>query len=281
MCSLGLGAIGEPAVAHTIEPAFEAMGVPDALLHPVAFVIALAIVVYLHVVVGEMVPKNLAIAGPERSAMILGPPMAAIVVLLKPLVVGLNMIANGVLRLLRVTPREEVATAFTREEVAGMVDESRGEGLLDERSYDLVEKTIGFTQRDVTSVLLSIETLATIPRDALMAEVERRCVETGFSRFPVTGTSGDLIGFVHIKDVLDTYPDRLEHANVSKWVRPMATIRSSSVLQDALISLQRKGTHLGRVVDDEGTDLGVIALEDVIEELVGEIRDSAQDQAVR
>ena len=113
-CSLGLGAVGEPAVAHLLEPGFHALGVPDAWLHPVAFVVAMSIVVYLHVVLGEMVPKNLAIAGPERSALLLGPPMMAVVWVLKPVVVVLNAIANGLLRLVRVEPKDEVSSVFTR-----------------------------------------------------------------------------------------------------------------------------------------------------------------------
>jgi len=275
ICSLGLGALGEPAVAHLIEPAFEALGMPAQLLHPVAFVIAMSIVVYLHVVIGEMVPKNLAIAGPERAALVLGPPMVAIVMVLKPLVVALNMIANGTLRLMRVEPKGEVESAFTREQVAGMVDESRGEGLLGPRSYELLAKTLGFTERTVASALLPIDKVATVPRGGTLADVERRCVETGFSRFPVTG-GADLVGYIHIKDILDTEPERLDHVKLDKWIHPMATLRPTSLLHDAFITLQKRGTHLGRVVDDDGNPLGVVALEDVIEELVGEIRDAGQ-----
>src|SRR5688572_6361612 len=118
VCSLGLGAVGEPAVAHLLEPVFHALHVPDEFLHPVAFVVAMSIVVYLHVVLGEMVPKNIALAGPERAAIVLGPPMMAVVTLLGPVIVGLNAVANGTLRLLRVEPRDEVSSTFTREEVA-------------------------------------------------------------------------------------------------------------------------------------------------------------------
>src|SRR5690606_27344967 len=130
MCSLGLGAIGEPAVAHLIEIPLERVGISGPALHVVAFAIALSIVVYLHMVVGEMVPKNIAIAGPERSAMILGPPLYFVVAVLKPLIVTLNLVANGVLRLLRVTPTEEVASSFSADEVAAFIAQSREEGIL-------------------------------------------------------------------------------------------------------------------------------------------------------
>jgi CBS domain containing-hemolysin-like protein len=275
MASLGLGAIGEPAVAHLIEPGLHALHVPESLLHPVAFVLALSIVVYLHVVLGEMVPKNIAIAGPERSALLLGPPMMLVVWLLKPVVVSLNAIANVVVRLLRIEPKDEVASAFTREEVAAMVDESRGEGLLEPDEYDRLAGALGFTERTVTDVLLPTRDLVTVPQRATGAEVEEVCAETGFSRFPVESPSGELVGYLHIKDVLETDPERRERPVEDKWIRPFATVRPGDVLHDSLSRLRSRGAHMGRVVDDDGQVLGLVALEDVLEELVGEIRDAA------
>jgi CBS domain containing-hemolysin-like protein len=271
-CSLGLGAIGEPAVAHLIEPVMHDLGVPDGLLHPIAFAIALSIVVYLHVVLGEMVPKNLAIAGPERAALILGPPMMVVVTILRPVVFVLNAIANTVLRLMRVEPRDEVSSAFTRDEVASMLEESREEGLLEGQEYDRLASTLGFTERTVERVILAPETLVTVARGCPVTEVEEACAETGFSRFPVD-RDGELIGYIHVKDVLDTDPhpdDRLE----DKWLRTFATVRPGTQLHEALSVLRGRGAHMGRVVDDEGRMLGLVTLEDVLEELVGEIRDA-------
>ena len=275
VASLGLGALGEPAVAHLLEPVFEDLNVPENLLHPVSFVVAMTIVVYLHVVLGEMVPKNIALAGPERSALVLGPPMMLVVTVLKPVVVALNAIANAVLRLMRVEPKDEVTSAFTREEVAALVDQSRGEGLLPENEYDRLSGALGFTERTVTSVLMRAEDLSTVRRGATVAEVEEVCASTGYSRFPVAAEDGGLMGYLHIKDVLETDPARRQRAVDDKWVRPFATVRPHDVLHDALETLQRKGAHMGRVVDDEGTVLGLVTLEDVLEELVGEIRDAA------
>lgn len=275
VASLGLGAVSEPAVAHLLEPAFHALGLPDNMLHPVAFVVAMSIVVYLHVVLGEMVPKNIALAGPERAALVLGPPMMVVVTVLKPVVVALNAVANAILRLLRVQPKGEVTSAFTREEVAALVDESRGEGLLPENEYDRLSGALGFTEQTVMSVLMAPADLTTITRGARVAEVEQVCAATGFSRFPVTSDGGDLVGYLHIKDVLETDPERRERPVDDKWVRPFATVRPGDVLHDALEALQRRGAHMGRVVEDDGTVLGLVTLEDVLEELVGEIRDAA------
>ena len=282
-CSLGLGAIAEPAIAHLIEPWLHAVHVPDQLLHPIAFVIALALVVYLHVVLGEMVPKNIALAGPERAALILGPPMMLVVTVLKPLVVLLNAIANGLLRLVGVQPKNEVSSAFTRDEVSAMVDESRHEGMIEDREYDRLAGALDFTERTVERVLLAPSTLVTVARGALVSEVEQRCAETGFSRFPVRSTvrsadssSGwELLGYLHIKDVLDVDPTAADRPIEDKWLRPFATVPAGAPLHEALTILQRRGAHVGRVVHPDGSLVGLITLEDVLEELVGEIRDAA------
>jgi CBS domain containing-hemolysin-like protein len=278
ICSLGLGAVGEPAIAHLIEPGIHALGVPDAFLHPIAFLIALTLVTYLHVVLGEMVPKNIAIAGPERSAMVLGPPMLGVVTVLKPLIVVLNAAANGILRLMRVEPKDELTSAFTREEVAALVEESRGEGLLEADEYDRLAGALGFTEKTVASVLMPTDTLTVVRRGSTAAEVEALCAATGFSRFPVAGADGDLVGYLHIKDVLEPDEERRERPVDDKWVRPFAPVTADESLHDALETLQRRGAHMARVVDTAGTTLGLATLEDVLEELVGEIRDAAHHE---
>lgn len=282
ICTLGLGAIGEPAVAHLLSPLFALLQVPAVMVHPISFVLALVIVVTLHVVVGEMVPKNLVLAAPERAALVLGPPLSILVTGLKPLIWVLNAIANGCLRLLRVEPRDEVNSTYTTEEMAGVIDESRREGMIQEDSYDLVSGALTFTGRTVESVLLTVAELKVVHEDSTVAEIEELCADTGFSRFPVArGDRGDrdgqveMIGYLHIKDVLDSDDDARHEPIESKWIRPMASLRSSSRLLDALRTMQLRGGHLARVVDEEGRLLGLVALEDVLEELVGEVRDAA------
>ena len=162
VCSLGLGAVGEPAVAHLLEPVFHALHVPDAALHPLSFVVAMSIVVYLHVVLGEMVPKNIALAGPDRAALVLSPPMMVIVTLLRPIISVLNLTANGILRLLGIEPKDEVSSSYTREEVAALVEESRGEGMIAADEYDRLAGALGFTEKVVTAVLMPVEGLSTV-----------------------------------------------------------------------------------------------------------------------
>lgn len=275
VCSLVLGAVGEPAVAHLIEPVLHLLRVPEEFLHPTAFAIALATVVSLHVVLGEMIPKNIALAGPDRAALVLGPMVWALVTVLRPVIVVINALARAILSLFGVELKDEVSSSFTREEVAAMVEESRGEGLLADAEYGRLAGALGFAEKTVAAVLLPVETLTTVRQGSSGADVEDLCAATGFSRFPVAAQDGELLGYLHIKDVLEADEARRHRVIDDKWVRPFAGVRDTDSLQDALETLQRRGAHLARVVDETGALLGLATLEDVIEELVGEIRDAA------
>lgn len=275
VCSLVLGAVGEPAVAHLLEPVLHAVHVPEQFLHPLSFVIALLVVVSLHVVLGEMIPKNIALAGPERAALLLGPPVWAIVTVLRPVILAINGVARVVLRAFGVELKDEVSSTFTREEVAALVEESRGEGLLAEAEYGRLAGALGFAEKAVSSVVMPLETVTTVRTGVTPAAVEEVCAATGFSRFPVRSERGELQGYLHIKDVLETDEERRHRPVQARWIRPFAAVRHDDLLHDALETLQRRGAHLALVVDEQGQVVGLATLEDVIEELVGEIRDAA------
>ena len=275
VCSLVLGAVGEPAVSHLVEPVLHAAHVPEGFLHPIAFTVGLAIVVYLHVVMGEMIPKNIALAGPDRAALVLGPPIWGIVTVLRPVIIVINAIASAVLKLVGVRLMDEVSSTYTREEVAALVEESRGEGLLEADEYDRLAGALGFTAKTVESVLMPTASLTTVRRGSSPADVEALCAATGYSRFPVVAEDGELLGYLHIKDVLEPDELRRELPIDDRIIRPFARVTTADSLHDTLETLQRRGAHMGRVVDAAGTTLGLATLEDVIEELVGEIRDAA------
>jgi CBS domain containing-hemolysin-like protein len=148
-------------------------------------------------------------------------------------------------------------------------------GLLEEGEYERLSGALGFTSRTVADVLLPLDRLETVARGARATDVEEACAETGYSRFPVVGEDGALVGYLHIKDVLRADPHGRARTVEEKWIRPFATVRASDSLATALQVLQEKGAHMARVVDDSGRVLGVATLEDVLEELVGEIRDAA------
>ncbi len=280
ICSLGLGAVGEPAVAQLLERPSEAAGVPDALLHPIAFTLALMIVVGLHMVLGEMVPKNIAIAGPVASAMLLGPALYAVVRVLRPVITGLNAISNGVLRLLKVTPTDEVASTFTADQVHDLVAESHGEGLLDEEKRRLLAGAIDFESRTAADVVVRHSSLVTVTGTETVEELHELCARSGYSRFPVRDDEG-LRGYVHVKDLAAVSAAGLGERVAPDLVRGLSRVRGDDRLGAVLSTMRSDGSHLGEVVDAAGASLGVVMLEDVLEELVGEVRDTTQRRSTR
>jgi CBS domain containing-hemolysin-like protein len=272
ICSLGLGAVAEPAVAHLLEPAFHALGTGETATHVISFVIALAGITFAHAVLGEMVPKNLALVGPDRAARILAPFMLTVITLFRPIVAVLSVVARLAVRAIGIEPKHEVSSAFTAEEVAGILEESHREGLLDEHEYELVTGALEFHEGTVARVVLPRDGLVTISPRATPVDVERACAETGFSRFPVVDASGDFTGYLHLKDVLETDEESRSEPIADKWVRPLATVGLDAGLSAALRTMQARGSHMARVADADGVVAGVVMLEDVLEELVGEIR---------
>ncbi|HSK55457.1 MAG TPA: hemolysin family protein [Jiangellales bacterium] len=273
VCSLGLGAVAEPAVARQLERVLELVGLPSWLLHPLAFAIALTIVVALHMVLGEMVPKNLAIAGPERSALLFGPPLAAVVRLLRPVIVALNAMANLLVRVAGAEPRDEVASTFTSDEVQGLIAESEREGLLDRQDARLMRRAVRFTDQDVADVLVPRDRLRTLPAGHTVGQLEQTVIETGYSRFPVQDEGGSLLGYVHAKDLLQLGDEPLEAVYPRQQVRPLPAVESDASLDQVVQELQEAGAHLAAVVDGDGEVAGVVMLEDALEALVGAVRD--------
>ncbi|GAA4792991.1 hemolysin family protein [Actinomycetospora chlora] len=268
ICSLGLGALGEPAVAAAIEPLFAALGLPEAAVHPVAFVIALLIVVYLHVTVGEMVPKNIALAVPDRAAMVLAPPLVAVVTVLRPFLWVLNGIANLTLRAVRVEPRDEMTSAFSRDEVAGLVEQSRAHGLLDRDEAALVHGALGFS--DATLDAVAVGDVVTARPGATVAELEALAHARGFSRLPLRDERG-WHGYVHVKDLLGPPAPPRDAPLPARLVRPLTNLAADTPLADALTGMRRSGAHLALVADGGGEPERVVALDDVLAALVGDI----------
>lgn len=273
IASLLLGRLGEPAIANLIEGPFAGAGLPEAVVAPVAFALSLAIVVMAHMVIGEMVPKNIAIAGPERTAILLVPPFLVFTTVMRPLIELFNVLANGVLKLLGVQPRDELEAAFTSGELADLIAESGREGLLDDDESQRLERTLSSVGATVDDVLIPRAELVTLPVRPLVRDVARVVADTGFSRFPVLGAGGRLAGYLHVKDILDLIDE--EGAEVPpERVRALPEVRAAARLDEALAELRRTGAHLGRVDDGRGVTVGLVTLEDLIEHYVGTVSDS-------
>ncbi len=272
VCSLLLGAIAEPALAHLLEAPFHAAGLPDQLLHPVAFVIALAIVVFLHTVVGEMVPKNIALAGPERAVLWLGPPMLWFSQATKPLLVALKWLSRRLLRLVNIESMDSVKTVYTAEELASLVAESRTEGLLDADDHQRITGALTLTERTAGSILVPWSDVQTVTDDVAPEALEQLAIRSRHARFPVVDRrTRAILGFVHIKDFLGVSELERQSALPRTSIRPLAVVRPDTTLADLLLLMRRDRSHFV-LVSDGTSPLGAVTLDDVLSAVVGNPR---------
>lgn len=276
VCSVLLGAVSEAALHHAIEEPLERLGVPDAIVSGLALGLALLVVIYLHVVIGEMIPKNLSISSPERAALVLVPPLLWITRALRPFIHIMEGIAKAVVRIVGVEPKDEVTSAYTAEEVHHIVEESHREGLVEEDQFDLLGAALEFSDKSALDVGVPLAELVTVREDATPEQIERLVAKRGFSRFPTVNDAGEVTGYFHLKDVLYAGEDDYTRPVPAKRRRRMATVRPQDEVEDVLATMQSTGSHLARVVDPDGHTLSVVFLEDVLEELVGEVLDASQ-----
>ncbi|MBT2385260.1 hemolysin family protein [Streptomyces sp. ISL-11] len=267
LCTLVLGVVAEPAIAHLLEPVFHTVGIPQGLIHPVSFVIALAVATYLHMLFGEMVPKNIALAEPVRTALLLGPPLAGLARALRPVVFTINALANGLLKLLRVEPKNEVASTYSDDQLARIVSDSSAAGLLDERATERLRDALELGTRPVKDVVTPVERVVSAPLGMTPEGLERLSAASGFSRFPVIDDAGRILGYLHVKDALDA--ERRDVPFPVQRMRRVATVRAATPLDDVITAMSGTGTHLAAVIGENGRLAGLVTLEDVLRELVG------------
>jgi CBS domain containing-hemolysin-like protein len=273
---VGLGALAEATLHHLISPVLERLGLSPTLASPIALALALLIVVYLHVVVGEMIPKNVAIAGPERAALVLVPALLFTARALRHVVGLMSWVSRAIVRAMGVEPRDEITSAFTADEVAHIVAESRLVGLIDDESSGLVRNTLEFSSKVAADVAVGVDHLVTLDESSSPAQVERLVAKHGFSRYPVRDDDGQVAAYLHLKDVLDVADDAYDEPVPLKRFRRLATVAPQDEVEEVLATMQRTGAHLARVVSAEGRVEGVVFLEDVIEVLVGVVTDASQ-----
>ncbi len=267
--------VSEPAIHHLLEIPLGALGWPPELVYGIAFVIALVIVSYLHVVLGEMVPKNLSFSLPERMVLILAPPLVLVATIIRPVIVSLNAIANGVLRLFRVEPKAEATSVYTVDEVANIVAHSKLSGSIID-STGALSAAFEFTEKKAVDITVGMADLVTLPEDATPADVERAVAQRGFSRYVLLNEAQEPSGYLHLKDVIDLDSDEFTEPVPPKRIRQLISIYQGADVEDALAAMRRTGVHVARVFDDSGATRGVIFLEDIIEELVGEVQDATR-----
>jgi CBS domain containing-hemolysin-like protein len=277
MASLGLGAVAEPAVASLIESGIEAVAAdaPEGLVHGIGFAVALSIVVFAHMVVGEMVPKSIAITAPERTLLSLSALNRAYVVLFGPAIRVLNAMANGATRLLGVEPRDELFTAHTADELSRLLAESREGGILRETAHDLLTGALDLGGYDLGDILVPADRVVSVSRSTTVAEAERAVVDSGASRLLVRDADEHVVGFVHAKDLL-TVPAEARHRPLPlARIRRVLVLERGAPLDRVLVAMRGTRTHVAVVIDEDRRFVGLATLEDVLERVVGDIVDES------
>lgn len=275
ICSLLILTIAEPSVHALLEPGLHAFGLPEGVVAGVAFAITLVLVSFLHVVIGEVVPKNISFSVPERAALILVPVLYGMAQVVRPIVVALNSTANGILRLFGVTPKDEANSSFTLDQVEDIVEHSTREGVLSDTSGAL-SNTFEFTEKKVRDVAVSIDKVVSFDESVTPREIEQAVAKYGFSRYPLTGAESEIVGYLHLKDVIDLDLDEVDNPFPSKRVRNLISLSANMELEDALATMRRVNSHMAKVLDRGGKIRGVLFLEDILEELVGEVQDATR-----
>ncbi len=277
MCSLGLGAVAEPAVAGIIEGMLgEWFTLSDTTRHIIAFSIGLSIVVFLHMVVAEMAPKSWAIAHPEKSALLLARPFRVFVSVLRPLIRFLNGMANITVKAVGVEPQDERAMAHSPSDLLLLIEESAGHGGLAAEEHELLARSLelsGLTAADAMTVRRDIVAVgAEVTADVVAAEAYR----TGRTRVVVhEGDLDHVRGFVHAKDVLRLANGTWTTTAAGTISRPIMVTPEHHGLEDLLLEMRTRRQHIALVVDEHGMVLGLVTLEDVIEELIGDFDDES------
>ena len=281
IASVLIGKISEPAVASLLEVPLKAIHVEGVWLHSISFIVALSIVSYLHILLGEMVPKNLTIAGPERISLVIVPSLVFLTKISKPLLVFFNHLANGTLRIFfRIEPRDELERNVTAVQLKSMIGDSAGEGLMAQEEIIRLDRAIEASDRAVHAVMIPVQRMRSIRlvnETIPIVELRKMVEETGYSRYPVLSKTGNYLGFLHVKDVISyLMNDYAEETTIpANVIRPLITFPSDATIDSVSARMRRARSHLALVAHADNDEIiGFVALEDLMEEFVGTVRDS-------
>lgn len=281
-CQLGVTIAGllillvaEPSIHDLLQQPLHSLGFSDSIETGISFGLSLLLVTFLHVLIGEMVPKNISFSIPERAALVLVPIVYGLAIVLKPVVFALNATANGIVRLFGVRPKNEANSAFTLEQVEDIVSHSTRAGVLSDET-GAITNTFEFTDKQVKDILVPVQNLITLPIETTPRAVEQAVAKYGFSRYVVIDSDGSLEGYLHLKDVIDADEEEADEPVQRKLIRTVKSIGGGVELEDALALMQKDRQHLMASFDADGKLMGLLFLEDILEELVGEVQDATR-----
>ncbi len=282
IASLLLGMIGEPALSHLLQtPIGHIPKLPEGWVHPVSVIIGLLIVVFVHMVFGEMVPKSITLGRPESTLRALTGPNRFYLLVARPFVAVLNVAANAGVRLFGVEPRDELLSAHTTKELAVLVAASKEEGSIPSTAAAILSGVLDFGGRDVGSKMVMATAISTVSAAATAVEAEQLAATTSHTRLIVVGVGGmaDVRGFLHTKDLLSLQRSEMATTTVAEITRPLPTVAVDSTVEPVMLEMRATGVHIARVVDPgTGATVGMITLDDLLGGLLQELTDQKMDE---
>lgn len=274
LTTLLTGFLMEPAISSMLADPLRSIGLPEGAVPVVGSIIAITLATLLSMIVGELVPKNFALSLPRQTAKVVVPFQWAFTTVFRPAIVVLNGSANGILRSMGVEPKEELSGARTAEELASLVRRSASEGRLDRDTATLLSRTLAFSQHTAQDVMTPRPRVAAVERGDSAQSVIELARTTGHSRFPVIDESiDDIVGIVHVKQAVAVPRDRRAEVPASALQSEALRVPETMMLDTLLAELRGRGYQMAIVVDEYGGTAGVATLEDLVEELVGEVSD--------
>ena len=276
LASLALGWVGEPTVARILEPLaarIASEGTAAYVAHTAAIIIAFSLVTFLHIVLGELFPKMFALERAESFALVAARPLEILGRILWPLLWVFNQAGMGLARIVGLKASLEESSVYTEDEIRQLIELSRQSGHVNHEEHRLINQVFEFSETTVKEAMIPRTQIAAIPVDCSLEQIARQFSESGYSRMPVYRESlDDVLGFVHGKDIM---PFLLEpkNFNLQKVLQPPLYIVDNARLEDVLRQMQKAKSHFGFVVDEHGGVEGIITLEDLLEEIVGDISD--------
>ena len=278
LASLGLGWVGEPAIATLILPVTQMLGLPDEVGHTIALAIAFTIITSLHIVLGELTPKSMAIANVEDIMLAIAFPMVLFGRVMRPFVWILNTVANAISRKFGYDVKGENEDAHTEEEIRLLMKESYRQGLINSTEADFVDNVFSFTELNAREIMIPRTDMICLYLDDTPAERIKTILEEQQTRYPVCYEDKDhIIGFIHVKDLLPPLI-RGERLNLRRYIRKALVVPESMDGSVLLRTMQEEGSQLAIVVDEYGGTAGMVTVEDIVEQIVGDIRDEFDEE---
>ncbi|MCD8839640.1 hemolysin family protein [Staphylococcus arlettae] len=278
--SLGLGWLGEPTFDKLLHPLFELMQLPEALTTTISFIVAFIIVTYLHVVLGELAPKTLAIQHTEKIALIYARPLYYFGVIMKPLIWLMNGSARVIIRMFGVDP-DANNDAMSEDEIKIIINNSYNGGEINQTELAYMQNIFSFDERHAKDIMVPRTQMVTLNEPFNLDELLETLKEHQFTRYPITedGDKDHVKGFINVKELLTEYASG-KAINASDFVHELPMISETTRISDALVRMQREHVHISLIIDEYGGTAGILTMEDILEEIVGEIRDEFDDDEV-